>query len=166
MAASNFFLWQARTCRHMDACFTPCSTHASFASPLEMERGKPSPTRSWILYGKVREFGDSEGSFGKRCIFFFTAFYLGINVGVLEVSLSAARSRKPAPKELQRQKEAEYVIQRTALLPMSRNVKHETIRSVAQTKATHGWIARRPNLKEFLFSSATETDIVEGSLEV
>jgi len=136
-----------------------------------MERGKPSPTRSWILYGKVREFGDSEGSFGKRCIFFLTAFYLGINtvkrhVDVLEVSLSAARSRKPTPKELQRQKEAEYVIQRTALLPMSRNVKHETIRSVAQTKATHGWIARRPNLKEFLFSSATETDIVEGSLEV
>ena len=85
---------------------------------------------------------------------------------VLEVSLSAARSRKPAPKEPQRQKEAEYVIQRTALLPMSRNVKHETIRSVAQTKATHVRIARRPNLKEFLFSSATETDIVEGSSEV
>ena len=57
-----------------EPCYmSACSTHSSFASPLEREWGKPSPTRSWILYGNVREFGDSEGSSRKRCLFFLIA---------------------------------------------------------------------------------------------
>ena len=59
-----------------------------------------------------------------------------------------AKYRKPTPKELQRRKDAMYVIQRAGLLPVNRKVKHKTIRSVAQTKATCGWISRKPNKKE------------------
>ena len=69
-------------------------------------------------------------------------------VDVLGVSLSSAQNRKPTPKERQRQEDAMYVILRAGLLPVSRKIKHETIRSVAQTKATYGWISRKPNNKE------------------
>jgi hypothetical protein len=39
-----------------------------------------SPTRTWILYGNVREFGDAGGSLGKRCLFFLTVSYPGIRL--------------------------------------------------------------------------------------
>ena len=64
-----------------EPCYmSACSTHSSFASPLEREWGKPSPTRSCILYGNVREFVDSEGSSRKCCLFFLTAFYPNISI--------------------------------------------------------------------------------------
>ena len=48
--------------------------HVGFALSLERERGQHSPTRAWILYGNIRDFGETGGSLGKRCLFFFTAY--------------------------------------------------------------------------------------------
>ena len=46
-----------------------------------------APTRSWILYGNVREFGDAGGSPRKRCLFFLTAVYPGIRLSGDRVKL-------------------------------------------------------------------------------
>ena len=54
--------------------------HARKLGFAPRKKGNAPPTRSWILYGNVREFGDAEGSFGKRCLFFLTAFYPGIRL--------------------------------------------------------------------------------------
>ena len=64
------------------AACTPQDAQGARRSKRASEAGHPvrpfsSPTRTWILYGNVREFGDAEGSLGKRCLFTFilTACY-------------------------------------------------------------------------------------------
>ena len=46
-----------------------CSAHAGLASYLEVDWSEYSPTRTWITYGNVKEFGNAGGTFGKRCLF-------------------------------------------------------------------------------------------------
>ena len=58
-----------------EPCYmSACSTHSSFASPLEREWGKPSPTRSWILYGNVREFRRLRGELSEASPFLLDCF--------------------------------------------------------------------------------------------
>ena len=63
-------------------------------------------------------------------------------VDVLGVTMSSTKNRKPTAKEINRQKEADHVILRTGLLPIS------TIRAVAMAKASYGWVSRKPTEKE------------------
>ena len=74
------FMWTAVGHALVDPKRQGCFAHAGFASYLEREWGLYSPSRTWITYGNVKEFGNAGGSFGKRCLFFLTAFFPEISL--------------------------------------------------------------------------------------
>ena len=67
---------------------------------------------------------------------------------VLGVAVTSKKKRKPTEKELSRRCEALGIIQRTGLLPISRKERHGTIRAVASSKISYGWVTRKPTKSE------------------
>ena len=67
---------------------------------------------------------------------------------VLGVAITSRKQRKPTEKELSRRRDALNTIQLTGVLPISRKERHGTIRSVASSKISYGWVTRKPTLTE------------------
>ena len=64
----------------VDLCVQGCSPYVGFALSFEREEGLKSMARMWTLLGNSTEFSDTEGVFGKRCLFCLTASFPGIRL--------------------------------------------------------------------------------------